>query len=64
MTLKEFLNVYGSDCLVETTVICQREGTLLSISDDLDNLLSRRVIQIFASSRRVEIFLEVKNGKD
>lgn len=47
MTLKDFLNLYEPNYSVYTYIICEEEGIKLHIDDDIDNLLSRRVIRFF-----------------
>lgn len=63
VTLKDFLNLYESNCSAYTYIICEEEGIKLHIDDDIDNLLSRRVIRFFVDGdgeHVVNILVEVE----
>ena len=66
ITLKDFLNLYDPNNSAYTYIICEEEGVKLHIDDNIDDLLSRRVIQIFVDGDDkpvINIFVDVKNDE-
>lgn len=66
ITLKDFLNLYEQNDSAHTYIICEEECIKLHIDDDIDNLLSRRVLRIFVGGdgeHVVYIFVEAKMMK-